>query len=205
MSFYEYWIGKSIDFEGLWDDFENGQCYIEKYKTMRVHLLRLTFNRYTPDLPLFNHEAIFKTVKGTFHDLKRDCLPRNEYESFGPLFLYEASRGSELCLFLAELKPLLLYGSALVSAVYTYQKITQKSLENTEKKLFILKTYFPSASDLDAQAFMKAVTPMGRNKVLKKLIEQGLHKIEVSKNPFLGNIEQTKKEMIELNEALKEK
>lgn len=71
MSFYEYWIGKSIDLEGLWDDFENGQCYIEKYKTMRVHLLRLTFNHYTPDLPLFNHEAISKTVKDTFHDLKR--------------------------------------------------------------------------------------------------------------------------------------
>lgn len=35
MSFYEYWIGKDINLKQLWDDYERGTGYMDKYKAMR--------------------------------------------------------------------------------------------------------------------------------------------------------------------------
>lgn len=48
---------------------------------------------------------------------------------------------------------------------------------------------------------MKAWTFIGRNKVLKRLYEQGLEKIEISKEPFKGqkDIEVIGKSKIEEN------
>lgn len=204
MPFYEYWIGRNIDYDALWKDFDEGQGYIDKFNSMEVHLLRLTFQNFPSHLPLFNYEAISKTVKGTFHDIKKECLSTVEYEHAGPIFLYKIDRGSAEWSFLAELNPLLMYGTALVSAIYAYQKMTKQSLENAEKKLSILKSHFPDASPLDAQAFLKALTPLGRHKVMSRLIEQRLYKIELSKYPFSGELEQLEAEMVNLENVLKE-
>lgn len=68
-SYDEYWIGQDIDYARLWNDFDDGIGYIEKYNSRPAHLLRLTFERFPANLPLFNHEAIYKTIKGTYHDL----------------------------------------------------------------------------------------------------------------------------------------
>lgn len=76
MDFYEYWIGENIDLENVWKIFEEGQGYIEKYKSIEVYMLRLEFETNAPQLPLFDHEAISKTVKSVFHDLKKECLPQ---------------------------------------------------------------------------------------------------------------------------------
>lgn len=38
-------------------------------------------------LPLVDHEAILKTLKGVFHDLKKDNLNEDEYGRALPLFL----------------------------------------------------------------------------------------------------------------------
>jgi hypothetical protein len=70
MSTSEYWIGKDVSFRSAWEDFESGLEYIDKYHTMEVYLIRLTLEQYPSTLPLFNHEAVFKTIKGYFHDLK---------------------------------------------------------------------------------------------------------------------------------------
>jgi hypothetical protein len=203
-SFYEYWIGKGINYDTLWKNYDGGQGYIDKFNSMKVHLLRLTFQDFPSHLPLFNHEAISKTVKGTFHDIKKDYLSKAEYESAGPIFLYKIDRGSAEWSFLAELKPLLFYATALVSAtIYAYQKMTDKSLENAEKNLSILKNYFPDASPMDSHTLLKAWTPLGRHKAISKLFEQRLSKIELSKFPFSGDLKQLEAEMVNMENVLK--
>ena len=151
-------------------------------------------------------------MKGTYHDLKREILSEGEYENYGPLFLYKVNRGSEVWSFLAELKPLLLYGSALIPIIYSYQKIAkqfleleEKSLEIDEKKLSMLHTYFPEASNIDADEFIKAKTSMGRQRVLRRLIEQGLLTVEISKDPFVGKEGERRFEMIDLESILLDK
>jgi hypothetical protein len=66
--FDECWIGKGVDYRELWNDFEDGSGYIEKFQTREVHLFQLEFERHPANLPLFDHEAIYKTIKGCFHD-----------------------------------------------------------------------------------------------------------------------------------------
>jgi hypothetical protein len=48
-------------------------------------LLRLTFAEHPQRLPLFDFEVLFKTVKGTFHDVKAECLTREEYDRAAPI------------------------------------------------------------------------------------------------------------------------
>ena len=42
-SFYEYWIGQNNDYGSLWNDFDDGKGYIEKYNSKPAHLLRFNF------------------------------------------------------------------------------------------------------------------------------------------------------------------
>ena len=83
MSVQEYWTGKGVDYKTLWAGYENGHGYLDKYRSMEVHLLELTFQHYTPDLPLFNLEAVLKTSKGLFHDLMNTYLAPAEYQRTG--------------------------------------------------------------------------------------------------------------------------
>ncbi len=184
MDFYEYRIGKGIDIENIWSIFDEGKGYIEKYKSMEVYALRLQFDSAL-NLPLFDHEAISKTVKSLFHDLKKECLPESEYDHFGPIFLYEINRGSAIWTFVAELKPLLIL-STVLSIALIWRKYEGQSTDNLNKKIDYIRKLYPRAPVLDIQDFTHAWTAIGRKKVLKRLAEQGLKSIKISKQPFKG-------------------
>ncbi len=186
MDFYEYWIGKNIDLENIWKIFDEGKGYIEKYKSMEVYMLRLKFENSNSQLPLFDQEAVSKTIKSVFHDLKIECLP-DRYNSLGPIFLYEINRGSDIWSFLAEISPTIVLSAALL-----WLKFENKCLDNLEKKMSIaekLKNLFPHATDVDIQDFIKAWTFIGRNKVINRLYSRGLKGIQISKRPFNGEKE----------------
>jgi hypothetical protein len=78
-------MGKGIDLDSLWRDFDSGSAYIQKVAASPLHLLRLTFAHHPPNLPLFGHEVVFKTVKGTFHDVKAKCLTPAAYDRAAPI------------------------------------------------------------------------------------------------------------------------
>ena len=197
MSTEEYWIGYGVDFRGVWDDFESGQPYISKYETMQVHLMRFTFEQYPSNLPLFNHEAIYKTIKGYFHELKWTCMTEQEYAEAGPLFLYDIDRGSGIWSFLGELRQLLLLGMTLAD-----EKVLGEELENMDRKLRIINRYFGNAArPEDFQQFMKAKTPRELEFAVRKLLEQRLKKIEISRTPFTSK-GQAEANLIELKSLL---
>jgi len=109
----EYWIGENVDYEDIWAAYESGDGYVHKYHSMRVHLLRITLREQPRELPLFNFEAVYKTIKGYYHDLKKACLTREEYEAAGPLFIYQVNRSSGVWDFLGEIRQLLMFGTSL--------------------------------------------------------------------------------------------
>jgi hypothetical protein len=109
----EYWIGKGINYDAVWGAYESGMAYKEKFRRMQVHLLRITIEAHPLDQPLFNFEAVFKTVKGYFHDLKKMCLTEEEYNASGPLFVYCVDRSSGVWDFLGDLRQLLMLGTSL--------------------------------------------------------------------------------------------
>jgi hypothetical protein len=184
MSTYEYWIGQGVDFVGVWNNYESGLDYIDKYRTMRVHLIRFTFEQPPSNWPLFNHEAIYKTIKGYFHELKRLCFTEDEYAVAGPLFLYEIDRGSGIWSFLGEFRPLYLLAVTLVQ-----EKIVGQRLENLEKMLEINNKYFGGAANInDFQQFMNATTPPDVQLGIRKLFDQRLQKIEISQESFTDSV-----------------
>jgi hypothetical protein len=195
MSKEQYWIGKNIDYQAVWRDFDAGVSYIEKFRTMESHLLRITLANPSKELPLFNHEAVFKTVKGYYHDLKAACLTPIEYDQAGPLYLYSVDRGSGIWDFLGQLRHLLLFGTTLAD-----EKLMGERLANVDKKLDLLRKYFGNASvrEEDFQAFMAAKTPKEVDEALQRLIQQGIQTVEVSTEPFTGDINATRKSLVDL-------
>lgn len=197
----EYWIGKDVDYESLWMAYDSGQEYKEKFQTMRVHLFRITLEEHPLDLPLFNFEAVFKTVKGYFHDLKKQCLSEAEYDAAGPLFVYRVGRSSGVWDFLGELRQVLMLGTSLAD-----EKVIGEKLDNLDKRLDFLRKHFGSAvNPQDFEAFMKAQTPRQLEKAVRKLIEQGIRKVEVSREPFVGNIQTTESTLVDLKQLTDEK
>ncbi len=195
----EYWIGEGVDYRGVWDAFLKGTSYIEKYNSMTVHLLRIEFNSVDERAPLFNHEAIYKTIKGYFHDLKFLTLPRREYERAGPLFLYSIERGSEIWNFLGELRQLITLGTTLAD-----EKVIGQRLENVDKRLQILGKYFGNAVDPEAfRAFMRASTPEEIEFAMNHLIDQGLRRVQLSQEAFKGDIRNTEKSLVDLTKIVK--
>jgi len=182
MSVERYWIGKDLDLETLWRDYDNGSAYIEKVTSVQLHLLRLTFDEHPIHLPLFDFEILFKTVKGTFHDVKAECLTRDEYDRAAPIFLYRVDRGSGIFEFLAQFDPLMTWIVALGGAAMWYRKALAGDQDFDEKRLNFIRTNFPNASTSDIQAYMKAWTTFGRRRVLHRLIGQHLNRVEVSKS-----------------------
>lgn len=197
MSIEEYWIGRGIDYQAVWQSYEDGFAYIEKFRTMRVHLLQIELRELPLYLPLFNHEAVYKTIKGYFHDLKQQCLSRDEYSAAGPLFLYSVERASGIWSFLGELPQLLLLGATLAD-----EKVMGQQLENLDMKLSILRKYFGEAtvSRNAFQAFMCANTPSQLQIAVDRLISEGIDKIQISSQPFDGDIDATKRSLFNIKE-----
>ncbi|HEY4944371.1 MAG TPA: hypothetical protein VII56_23285 [Rhizomicrobium sp.] len=113
ISVEEYWIGKGIDYKSLWSAYDRGKGYQEKFYSTRAHLIRIEFKDPNLKEPLFNHEVIYKTIKGLFHDLKKANLSADEYANAAPIFLYRIDRGSSVWEFLGELRQLLTLGTTL--------------------------------------------------------------------------------------------
>jgi len=189
MSIEQYWMGKNIDLESLRDDFDHGAGYIQKVADSPLYLLRLTFAQHPLHLPLFDHEVVFKTVKGTFHDVKAECLTPDEYSEAAPIFLHRVDRGSGVFEFLAQYHPLMTWVVALGAAAVWYRKSLSTDQDFDEKRFSFIKTNFPNASTSEVQAYMKACTTFGRRRVLHRLIGQHLVCVEVSKSPH--NVAQT--------------
>jgi hypothetical protein len=195
---YEYWIGENVDYDKLWNAFDEGQAYIQKFRTMKVHLIRITLRNPTRDLPLFNHEVVYKTIKGYFYDLKRLCLSRTDFNTAGPLFLYNIERKSGIWDFLGELRQLLLLGTTLAD-----EKVIGEKLNNLGKRIEFLKKHFGDAvSPADFKAFMKARSPRQLERAVQRLIEQGLERVEISRQPFIGDLTASKAVLIDLKKLL---
>lgn len=219
MSVEEYWVGKGVDYDALWASYEQGQAYFDKkYRTMEVHLLQLSFQRYPRDMPLFNLEAVLKTSKGLYHDLKRDHLTREEYNRSGPLFVYDIGRGSELWRFVGELPVLLLFATLLWA--HTVSKVAKAradaanikaeqykaetaALEYKARYLKIygdLKEKFPHAPAEDIGGYLESPPSPQQTMALQKLYEQNLRDVAISREPFTGDIVKAEKDLISLSE-----
>lgn len=197
---YEYWIGKDVPYNDVWEAYEKGQGYIDKYHSMEVHLIQIKFQQQPKELPLFNFEAVYKTLKGYFHDLKYYCLDTQSYNSAGPLFIYSVERSSGVWEFLGELRQILFFGSTLSD-----EKLMGQKLDNIDKKMTLLRKYFgDSVVPEDYQKFMKANTPRQVEKAFQRLIKQQIESIKISQKPFLGNIEETKTSLIDIKSILNE-
>jgi hypothetical protein len=183
MSVENYWMGKDLDLDSLWRDFDNGSGYVKKVSSSSLHLLRLTFEDHPLRLPVFDLEVLYKTVKGTFHDVKAECMKPSEYERAAPIFLHRLDRSSGIFEFLAQFDPLMTWVVALGAAVAWYQKSLTADHELDEKRLAFIRTNFPNASTSDIQAYMKAWTTFSRRRVLQRLISQHLGRVEVSRMP----------------------
>jgi hypothetical protein len=190
VSVEQYWMGKGLDLDRIWQDFDDGSGYIKKVSASPLHLLRLTFGQHPASLPLFDHEVLFKTVKGTFYDVKAECFSTEVFADAAPIFLHRVERGSGVFEFLAQFDPLMTWVVALGGAAMWYRKALSADQELDEKRLSFIKTNFPNANASEVQAYMKAWTTFGRRRVLHRLIGQHLERVEVSKSP-LGSSQQS--------------
>lgn len=197
--FYEYWIGKDVNLKKYWDAYKSGQGYMSKFSDMECHVIEITFDYPPKELPLFNLEPVYKTLKSYYHEIKRDILSKEEYNSAGPLFVYEINRGSGIWTFLGELWYGLVLGTSL-----TEEKIKGQQLDNLDRKLRMLKEYFgeenvrPELFDV----FMRANTPIETQEALQNLFQEKIKTIRISKHPFTGEIEENRVEMIDIKVLL---
>jgi len=198
--FYDFWIGRNSDLTKYWSAYKQGDGYKKKFSMMRCHVIEITFEKTSKNLPLFNLEPIYKTLKAYYHDLKRDLLSADEYGSAGPLFIYEINRGSGIWTFLGELWYLLILGTTL-----NEEKIKGQRLDNMEKKLKILKDYFGDNVRPELfQEFMQSDTPAEMQQAMKDLFEEKITSIKISKSPVITSVEDARKEMINLKEVFKQ-
>lgn len=167
---------------------------------MKYHLFRIELEQFPANEPLFNHEVVFKTLKGCFHDLKEACLSDEEYDAAGPLVLYRVDRGSGIWDFLGGLRHLVLMGTTLAD-----EKVLGQKLDNIDKRLTILRKHFLGAvSAEDVQHFMNAQTPRELEAAIQRLINQGIQSIKVSTEPFNGNIDDSVKSLVDMKKLLEE-
>lgn len=177
-AFAEYWIGSDIDYKGLWKIYDAGQGYVQKFKTREVYLIAIELNYPPSQLPLFDHEVVFKTLKGLFHDLKEKNLSRAEYNEALPLFLYSVERGSGIYKFLGELRQLLMFGTVLSD-----EKIMQAHLEVKQQRIDFLRANFPEVSSEDARRLVMAKTTFEMDEALDELMKGGISSVKISAEP----------------------
>jgi hypothetical protein len=176
MSFYEYWIGQHIDLNAIWRDYEEGVGYERKFRQSRCHLLEIEFELPPATDPLFAFEAIFKTTKRYFHDVKQLCLSPREYDEAAPLYFYGVGRGSAIWQWLGELRQLILFGTTLSD-----EKVVGQTLDNLDKKLSILSKYFGSdVNPKDFDAFMRAKAAPEIEAAVRKMLRQKIKRVGIS-------------------------
>jgi hypothetical protein len=180
MSFYEYWIGRNVDISGVWRDYEEGAGYERKFRQTTCHLLEIEFDLPSATDPLFSFEAVFKTTKRYFHDMKQACLPPREYDEAAPLYFYGVPRGTAIWQWLGELRQLLLFGTTLGD-----EKVVGQTLDNLDKKLSILSKYFGSGvNPKDFDAFMRAKAAPEIEAAVRKMLRQKIKRVSISTRPI---------------------
>jgi hypothetical protein len=188
-SFYRYWIGKDVDYLNAWENFEQGDGYVQKYRDSEVYLLKVKFNRYEANSPIFNFEAIYKTFKWLYHELKLVNFPKEEYDRLGPLYIYEVTRGSEEWQFLGEFLPLLLFWNMLNQ--YKESRLVNKQIDKVDWEIAKLKddilAKHPKASIHDVNALIEAKSTEEIDEALKILNAQNLETAKISRHPFNGS------------------
>lgn len=200
MSVSEYWIGKDVDYRAIWRDYDDGRSYIDKFHSLRTHLICIEFEQFPADQPIFNHEAVYKTLKGYFHDLKKACLSSNEYDAAGPLFLYSVGRGSGIWSFLGELRQLIMFGTTLAD-----EKMIGQKIENMDRRVMFLRKHFSgNVNPDDFQRFMRARGPRELEAALQKLFVQGFRRVQISQEPFDGNFQHTSETLVDIRSLLEE-
>lgn len=178
-----YWIGKSRNPMAVWEDFYSGQEYEEKFNQRAVHVIKFTFRKYESFHPLFNHDAIYQTIRAYFHEVKLACFTREEHLESVPLFLYEISRGSEKWSFLGELRQSLVIATTLSDELALGQVI-----ENYDRKIDFINKHFPNAIGTEEFfRFMRANSAEALDIAVLNLLQQNLTDIEVSKEPYNGD------------------
>ena len=196
MSFYEYWIGRDIDLNEIWRAYEEGAGYEQKFRRTKCHLLEIEFEIPPATDPLFSFEAVFKTTKRYFHDLKRQCLSPREYDDSAPLYFYGVMRGSSIWQWLGELRQLLLFGTTLGD-----EKVVGQTLDNLDKKLSILSKYFGSdVNPKDFDAFMRAKAAPEIEAAVRKLLKQKIKRISVSARPIDSSNLPAKADLIDIKQ-----
>lgn len=202
MSFEEYWIGKGIDYERIWEDYNDGKdWYLNKFKSMNTHLLQIKFQYPGPELPLINHEVLYKTIKGLYHDVKERCFSTEEYNQFGPLFLYDIQRGSGIFEFLGDPVPLLM----LIILFGLPEELKPKLIKKLERYFDDIrssKKLDNESKKLDNDIKQKKLEQMKRDSRIQTAIENFLKqkpRISMSKDSFDGDIEKTRKTLIEID------
>jgi hypothetical protein len=141
----EYWIGENVDYSKLWDAYNSGKDgYIQKFHSMKTVPVRIEFDLPHSHDPLFNLEAIYKTLKGLYYDFKSSCITdKNERDKAGPLFVYSIERGSGDWLLYIEstyVIPFIYFlARASLDICHEYYK-TKKNIINPKKLKLNMKT-----------------------------------------------------------------
>lgn len=174
----EYWIGAGVNYTRLWEAYRHGQGYIQKFESREVHLIEVKLANPPKYLPLFNQEVVVKSLKGLFHDLKRQNLTQVEYAEALPLFLYSIERGSGVFKFLGELRQLLMFGTVLGD-----EQIMAAHLGNRQRRIDFLRENFPSVTAEEAKRFVMAKTTYEMDEVLGHLFGEGISSIKISAEP----------------------
>jgi len=183
VSFYEYWIGKNINLDAVWRDYEEGSGYERKFRQIKCYLLQIEFENPPAADPLFSFEAVFKTTRRYFHDVKQSCLSPREYDEAAPLYFYGVMRGSAIWQWLGELRQLLLFGTTLGD-----EKVIGQTLDNLDKKLAILHKYFGSdVNPKDFDAFMRAKAAPEIEAAVRKMLRHKIKRVSISARPIDGS------------------
>jgi hypothetical protein len=191
----QYWIGAGIDYGEIWSAYESGLAYIDKFHSIPAHVLVIEFESSQSYDPLFDHEAVFKTLKGLFHDLKKENMSEKEYNASSPMFLYSVERGSSIYRFMGGLRELLMHGMMLSD-----EKIMKTHLDNTQKRIDFVKKNFRNVDEDSLRKFIMARTTYDMDEALEKLIARGIKSVKISTEPIRQRLEIQTVKMIEMKE-----
>jgi hypothetical protein len=191
----QYWIGARINYAEIWAAYESGLAYIDKFHSTPAHVLTIEFESAQSGDPLFDHEAVFKTLKGLFHDLKKENMSEKEYNASSPMFLYSVERGSSIYRFLGGLREMLMHGMTL-----SEEKIMKIHLDNTQRRIDFVRKNFRNVDEEAVRTFVMARTTYDMDAALEKLMTRGIKSVKISADPIQPHLEIPAVRMIELKE-----
>lgn len=84
MDIKEYWIGENVNPLSAWEAYDRGLGYVNKFRNTSIYVMQITFVAPPKDLPLFNMEAVYKTLKSYYYEMKRLALSPQEFNVLAP-------------------------------------------------------------------------------------------------------------------------